>query len=289
MNPRIAVLLAGYNGKDYILEQIFSLLWQRDVDVDVFIRIDGDCPFFRSTLIDLSNVYPNLFILDGDVVSSSASNFFNLILGFDYGVYDYYAFSDQDDIWCPDKIINSLSYFKGAFPQGYSSGLTAFYENGKTLQQSLGSFCKYDYFFQAGGAGCTYVLNSLGFTFLSNFLNEHKSLQRVSAHDWLIYFIFRINGLRWSFGQESDLYYRQHSSNVAGINYGLLAKVKRLNPLFRGWFFNVLSILIKFSSSQDILPIFLNPFNIRRSYLSSFFMWLYYWFYFRILIGVKNN
>ncbi len=289
MKPKVAVLLAGYNGKEFILEQVFSLILQESVDIDIYIRVDGHCDIFRTILDNFSINFSNIHIINGDVRSTPSSNFYNLIFNVNYKNYDYFSFSDQDDIWLSDKIIYAISHFNKDTPQGFSSGVNAFYDNGKTSVLSLQKTRKYDYFFQAGGPGCTYILNSSGFKFLRNFLSDNQDLLSVSAHDWLIYYIFRIHGFYWSFGRDTKILYRQHLHNVAGINKGLSAKFKRLIPLFKGWYFKDLEILIRFASNLGKLPIFINPFNLRRSFLSSLVMWLYYWCYFRLVISLHKK
>ena len=38
--PKVAVLLAAYNGKKYIYDQIESILSQKDIDLNLFINVD---------------------------------------------------------------------------------------------------------------------------------------------------------------------------------------------------------------------------------------------------------
>ena len=103
----------------------------------------------------------------------------------------------------------------------------------------------------------------------------------VSAHDWLVYFIFRFNNMKWIIGTESYIYYRQHSSNVAGVNKGIKAKFKRVKILFHGWYFSDLMCLLSFAKRESNLPGFYNAFQLRRSKIQSVFIWMYFWFYFK--------
>ena len=40
VKPKVAILLAAYNGIDWIEEQIFSILNQESVEVEIFISVD---------------------------------------------------------------------------------------------------------------------------------------------------------------------------------------------------------------------------------------------------------
>lgn len=225
----------------------------------------------------LSSHYPRIHYIEGEVTSSPATNFYSLILQEFEDSYDFYALCDQDDVWLPTKLLDSISLFNGDMPQGASSGVTAVYPTGKAIPMQLGRMRTYDYFFQSGGPGCTYVLNKTGFLFLRSFLNVNCELLSVKAHDWLIYFIFRYSKLSWHFGGVNNIFYRQHSNNVAGLNRGIIAKMRRLKLLFSGWYIDDLKILINFSKKNNNFPLFINPLELRRTYISSFVIWFYFW------------
>jgi len=277
--PKVAILLAGYKGHKYIYEQILSLLGQKGVDVEIFIRVDGDCEIFSRLVLQLDKEYPNIHALNGDVISSSGMNFYKLILGITNYNFDYYALCDQDDIWYSGKLERAISFFKTDSVFGYSSGFTTFSSDGLKKSYSLGSQSQLDYMFQAGGPGCTFVFSRQGFEYIQKYLLKHDRLCSVLAHDWLVYFIIRLNGKRWVIDSQSSLLYRQHSSNVAGVNSGFGAKIKRLKILFNGWYIHDLQLLHGFARDQGFSFKFNNPFILRRHKLQSIFIWLYFWLY----------
>jgi len=281
MLPKIAILLAGYDGQKYIQEQVFSLINQKEVLVEIFIRIDGQSKIFIELVTRLENQFENIHYIKGDAISSPSKNFYNLILGMKRHDFDYYALCDQDDIWLDNKLTNAISNFNDDSAQGYSSAFTTFNSIGKKRTYQLGAQTKFDYFFQSAGPGCTFVLNNAGFDFLQSFLLKNPSMLSVSAHDWLIYFIFRFNNMKWIIDTESYIYYRQHFSNVAGVNKGIKAKFKRINMLFYGWYFSDLIHLLSFAKQKSKLPSFYNALQLRRSKIQSVFIWLCFWFYFK--------
>jgi len=279
--PKIAVLLAAYNGHKYIYEQVLSLISQKKVSVDVFIRVDGDCKIFSEIVSKLASQFDNVHYIKGDVLSSPSKNFYNLILETKDYNFDYYAFCDQDDVWCENKLIRAASSFTDESIYGYSSAFTTFNSSGRKKTHSIGRQTEFDYLFQSAGPGCTFVLSKAGFAFLQGYLVQHKELLSVLAHDWLIYFIMRLNKMKWFIDTESNILYRQHSSNVAGVNTGFNAKIKRMKLLFKGWYFSDLKCLFSFAKQHECTPRFTDVFALRRSKVHSFITWIYFWLYFR--------
>jgi rhamnosyltransferase len=281
MIPRFAILLAGFDGHKYLYEQVFSLLNQKSVSVDIFIRVDGHSLIFKNMVIQLASDYENIHFIQGDVISSSGMNFYKLILGMKDTTFDYYALCDQDDIWEDTKLQRAHKCLSDKSLSGYSSGFTTFNLKGTKKRHSNGQQCRFDHFFQSSGPGCTFVFDRAGFMFLRAYLMQNQELLSVLAHDWLIYFIFRTNDLGWHIDQESHLLYRQHASNVAGVNSGFAAKVKRIKLLFSGWYISDLILLMSFARRGGWAPSFLSPLQLRRSKAQSLFIWLYYWCFFK--------
>ena len=276
MIPRVAILLAGFNGHKHLYEQVFSLLNQKGVTVDIFIRVDGESLIFTNMVIQLASDYNNIHYIKGDVKSSSGMNFYKLILGMKDTTFDYYSLCDQDDIWEESKLQRAHQCLKDSPVSGYSSGFTTFFSTGQKKRYFNGQQTKYDHFFQSSGPGCTFVFDNKGFNFLRSYLTQEKKLLEVLAHDWLIYFIFRINSLGWHIDSESHLLYRQHDSNVAGVNSGFKAKLKRVSLLFKGWYISDLKKLHMFVISKGLYINFINPFEMRRSKIQSLFIYCYY-------------
>jgi rhamnosyltransferase len=100
---------------------------------------------------------------------------------------------------------------------------------------------KYDFLFEGGSAGCTYVMDRIFFLKLKEILQNTNYLNwKYFSHDWFIYFAARINGFKVFFDSNSYIYYRIHESNVHGqLNiFSLNALIKRLLLVQRGWYLN---------------------------------------------------
>lgn len=102
---KVAVLLSSYNGEKYIAEQIDSILAQTYPNIDIYVR--DDC----STDGTVAVLRP--YAERGDIILMEGEK----NLGYPEGFYemlrtvttaDYYSFSDQDDVWNPDKISRAV-------------------------------------------------------------------------------------------------------------------------------------------------------------------------------------
>ena len=119
----VCVLMSIYNGEQYIHEQIASIASQNNVDVTLEIRDDGS--------------------QDGSVAhAQSAAAQFNLpyriTIGENIGFLNsfeelllnaqgsqYYAFSDQDDVWKPEKLTRAIAALQASAdsPAVYASSV----------------------------------------------------------------------------------------------------------------------------------------------------------------------
>ncbi|OOH94013.1 glycosyltransferase, partial [Comamonas kerstersii] len=79
--PKVAVLLAAYNGEKYIQEQIESIVNQVDVDVYIYISIDASTDRTLEICQQLQKIYKNIFIINEgkERFGSAGKNFYYLI------------------------------------------------------------------------------------------------------------------------------------------------------------------------------------------------------------------
>lgn len=118
----VAVLLATYNGAAHCETQLISLLWQRGVDVHIYVRDDGSRDATPAILRDWAERHPGRFtIIDNEGVSTGSANgnFFALLAAIDTARHDYVAFADQDDVWTPDKLARAVKRLAEEGAEGY--------------------------------------------------------------------------------------------------------------------------------------------------------------------------
>lgn len=236
--PRFAVLLAAYNGMEWIEEQLDSILNQINVSVAVFISVDPSTDGTESFCSAYAGQHSNITLLPGIGRFGGASrNFFRLIRDVDFSSFDYVAFSDQDDLWHSDKLHRATSVLALGIFEGYSSNVIAFWPDGrKMLLDKAQPQVRWDYLFEAAGPGCTYVISRpLADAFKASLIENWELCQRVSLHDWYCYAYARHHGFRWFIDSTSSMHYRQHAANQVGANTGISAFTGRLKKITGGW------------------------------------------------------
>ena len=167
-----------------------------------------------------------------------AKNFLNALVSID-GYFDYYAFSDQDDIWHREKLekaINSL--------EGYPCNQANLYGSrteliGKTEEIKLGKSIEFkkspsfqNALTQNIFGGNTMMFNKYAFDLIcSSNIN-----QKIIAHDWWCYQIISGAGGNIFYDKNIYLKYRQHNNNLIGSNISLKDKWLRFCKVANGNF-----------------------------------------------------
>ncbi len=234
--PKIAVLLAAFNGSRYIEAQLDSIINQMNVHVTIIISDDLSTDGTYEILCQMSKLHDNIILLPQKKCGSPTKNFHYLLSSDDFSDYDYVAFSDQDDIWFTNKLDSAHLEITARKIYGYSSDVIAKYTNGKEVYLKKSYPLKdYDYFFESAGPGCTYVFKSCIVAEYIAFVNIHpEEVSVIDSHDWLIYAYVRSKNYGWYIDNNATLYYRQHASNNDGANIGLRAYYKRFVDVVQG-------------------------------------------------------
>jgi rhamnosyltransferase len=268
----VAVLLSAYNGISWIEEQILSILSQKDTSIEIFISVDLSDDKTYEWCQDCARENINIKVLPyGERFGGAAKNFFRLIRDVDFSYFDYIALSDQDDIWGSSKLHHAIRAIKQDDLDGYSSDVIAFWANGreKLVKKSFPQK-KLDYFFEAAGPGCTYVLKQQSAQKFKNFLIKNwEYINLVELHDWMIYAYFRSQGMKWKIDNRPLMRYRQHDHNQVGLNSGLKAYLIRFNKIKIKWYRNEVRkiiYLLNESSEKDI--------SLKRFFLIKNFWYL---------------
>ena len=251
-NPSIAVLLAAYNGMEWIEEQVASISSQKNTSIEIFISVDlsNDKTYEWCQDLAINNSYIKVLPY-GERFGGAAKNFYRLIRDVDFSYFDYIALSDQDDIWDSDKLHHAISVIEKDNLDGYSGNVTAFWSDGQErLVKKSFPQKRFDYFFEAAGPGCTYVLKQKSAQKFKKFLTKNWEVNNcIDSHDWLIYAFFRSRKMSWRIDSISLMLYRQHESNQVGLNFGFLAYLKRIKLIRNGWY---RSEVRKISEAVDI-------------------------------------
>lgn len=111
MSPEISIIIAAYNGEQYLSEQIKSILAQSYKDWQLLIRDDGSSDNTLGVISEYARQYPDIIklITDNDGNIGTSQNFLRLL---NHADTDYVMFCDQDDVWLPNKLSISLARLK---------------------------------------------------------------------------------------------------------------------------------------------------------------------------------
>ena len=266
---KIKILLATYNGEKYIKEQIDSILNQKDIEIDIAISDDGSKD---NTISIVAGNYPEIpLVINNPGTGSAAKNFLKMIsnLNFD-DEFNYVAFSDQDDIWLPEKMISATKILKKDNADLYCSNLTKWDNSNNSYSELKKDFPqkKFDFLFEGGSAGCTYVFTKKLAKELQNFLIKVDSSNwKGFSHDWLVYFFARTRKYSVYIDGNSYINYRLHSENVHGhLNKFSWNTVKeKTSAVFSGYYENHVQNYIKYLDENS------EEYIIYKKFLKGYF------------------
>jgi rhamnosyltransferase len=240
ISPKFAICLAVFNGIKWIDEQLKTILTQYGVEVSIFVSVDSSNDGSEELVNRIAAIEPRIFVLPhGCHFGGAAYNFFRILRDVDFSDFDYVSFSDQDDIWLPNKLLRAHEVLSGTGADAYSSNVTAFWPDGrKALIEKSQHQVQWDFLFESAGPGCTFVMRRNLACTIQNFLKTRRNqVQQVGQgqHDWFIYAFARANGYRWVIDDYAGMLYRQHENNLVGVNAGWSAFIFRVRKVLGGW------------------------------------------------------
>ena len=240
--------MAAYNGKQFIAQQLQTILNQTHKPCKILINIDLSADETVTIVGDYATNFSEIEILSSNKrFGSAAANFFYLLLITDFSNIDYIVLADQDDLWNEDKLGKAIEKLEQGY-DGYSSNVEAFWDDSRkkvlTKNQSQQNF---DHLFESAGPGCTFVISKKLATKLQNFLknNQNQISQMKQYHDWLIYAFARTNYYKWFIDGYASMQYRQHALNDFGAHVGFSGFLVRVKRVLKGEGFDQVLRLIK--------------------------------------------
>ena len=238
--PKVVVLLATYNGEQWLNEQIKSIINQENVETRVLVSDDGSSDstvqivtgYIGTGLVELLPKSKTRF-------GSACANFLHLIISANLGNAEYVALSDQDDLWFPGKLFRAISVLGQKSAGAYSSDVEAFWSNGKAkIIRKSQKQKRLDYLFSSPSPGCSFLFRRDVFNSVRSWLSAIElEAAKIRWHDWLLYAFVRSQGIDWYIDDYISLKYRQHRGNDTGANCGIRGKFWRLWFLIRGDYF----------------------------------------------------
>lgn len=212
---KVQVLLSSYNGEKYLAAQLESILAQDYEEISILIRDDGSTDHTLEIIQCYADKYTNIGYYVGKNLGVQQS-FFQLMQHADKTA-DYYAFSDQDDVWLPEKIRQAVQLLEKqdqSLPLLYASKTTLVDAELKeiTIRKKRVQIRP-----EFGNAlvenvctGCTEVFNRRLLELVTKQTPTHAIM-----HDWWLYLCATAFG-RVYYDANSYILYRQHGNNQVG-------------------------------------------------------------------------
>ncbi|MCK7476029.1 MAG: glycosyltransferase family 2 protein [Rhodopseudomonas palustris] len=226
----MAILLCTYHGRHYLAEQLDTFAAQTHTNWEVWASDDGSQDDTHAILEGYQQKWPpgRLSIHFGPA-EGFAANFLSLTCKADIEA-DYYAYSDQDDIWEPNKLARAVEWLETIsenIPALYCSrtqivdadnneiGVSPLFSKPPSFANAL---------MQNIGGGNTMVFNNAA----RNLMREAGANLPIVTHDWWTYMVVTGCGGAVFYDTEPTLRYRQHDDNLVGMNATWAARFKRI-------------------------------------------------------------
>ena len=236
----VAILMCTYNGAKYLGAQLESIMRQTHANWSLWVSDDGSTDETLACLQEFSRNLTQPFFLIQGPRQGAIANFTSLIQRKDIEA-DYFSFSDQDDLWHPDKLARALKWHETVpadVPNLYG-GRTRLVDSNAVETGCSPLFSREPSFsnalVQSIMGGNTMVMNRAA---RSLWLKTPNGADIV-AQDWWSYILVSGAGGHICYDPVPGLDYRQHGANVIGANTGWRARLVRMRKLangnFRDW------------------------------------------------------
>lgn len=240
----LCILMAVYNGARWLPEQLESFAAQDHQNWQLLASDDRSVDRSCELIAAFAAGQPQAVTCLAGPGQGGAQNFLSLLRAVpDYLPQDgWLAFSDQDDIWCADRLSRGIARLQRCDPDRpalYCSATTVVDQDGQKARpsrrhQRAPSFR--NALTQNIAAGNTILLNAAATRLLCAAAQE---IDDFVVHDWWAYQMITGVGGEVIYDPQPTLQYRQHTGNEIGANQGLKAAWRRgaflLKGGVRGW------------------------------------------------------
>ena len=234
---KIDILMATYNGEEFLREQIDSILEQTYSNFRLIISDDCSKDNTREILREYQKKDERIEIYFQEKNLGYVKNFEFLLNKVQNEIY---MLSDQDDYWLPNKVEKSLEKLKEEKADFVFGDLEVVDKNLKKIYESFGDFMllnrkiekyidsyKVNYLYNCV-TGCTILAKK---DTLKNILPIPK-ISKYLIHDHWMGLMAAIYG-KVAYIPEKYIKYRQHGDNQVGVNkishgFSKLEQVRRL-------------------------------------------------------------
>lgn len=221
--------MSTYNGEKYIAQQIESIQKQTFTDWQLIIRDDGSTDKTCQIIQKIIQTDARMQLIQAENVGVIQS-FYELVKK---ETADFYFFSDQDDVWLPEKLEIVLAQAK----KQQNNEPILYYTDLKIVDKHLTVLSKSMIKLQSDHAntnlnqeltentvtGCTMMINH-------RLAEKWQDSSNIIMHDWWLALLAAALG-KLIYIDQPTILYRQHADNVLGAR----TLSKRMKNWFNHW------------------------------------------------------
>lgn len=232
----VAILLCTFNGARFLPAQLASFDDQTWRDWRLFASDDGSSDDTATVLAQhQKKLGSNRMQIRSGPRRGFVANFLGLVCDPSIDA-DYYAYSDQDDVWAPEKLtraIGALEKVPSHIPAVFGSRTCLIRDDGREF--GLSPLFRHKPQFrnalvQSIAGGNTMVINAAA----REHLMAGGARINVPGHDWWTYLVTTAVGGQIHYDPTPLVKYRVHPGNIMGSNAGVYNHARRLHMVARG-------------------------------------------------------
>lgn len=227
---KVQILVSTYNGEQYLVEQLNSLMEQTHSHVFITIRDDGSSDRTTAIIREYVSNYPYKIEAFYEKNVGVIASFFELLLKHVHNDTDYVCFCDQDDVWMPDKLergIHALGGHTGDMPMMHITSTQMVNDMLQPLNCWPPAPKRGPSFFNALleniAVGATMMVNRSAIELMQRHVPNPK---HIVMHDWWAYLAVSAFG-QVIYDEKPSILYRQHQRNVIGGQNGIIETLKK--------------------------------------------------------------
>lgn len=229
----VAILMCTYNGGTYLGEQLESFFEQDHDNWSLWVSDDGSTDQTLDIIDRYKDCFPDRRITVFEGPKKGFCWNFQTLLQHEIEA-DFFAISDQDDVWLPEKLSRAIEIMSTHKTDLYGGRTITLSKTGRRVGHSP-LFTKELSFknalVQSIMGGNTMILSKPFVQML-----RQTKVTDVASHDWWLYLLCTGSRFRVYYDAHATILYRQHGDNLVGANTGMRARIHRLKRLFRGDF-----------------------------------------------------
>ena len=233
---QVAILMCTKDGAAFLGEQLRSIADQSHTNWSLFVSDDGSNDETREILRHFADSHVQKTTVRNGPGKGACANFLSLATDPTIDA-DYFAFSDQDDIWYENKLERALTWLvttPADVPALYCGRTELVTSDGQSYGFSpliTRPIAFRNAIIQSLGGGNTMVFNKAAKRVL-----ETTGKLDVVLHDWWMYQLVSAVGGAIHYDPQPMLKYRQHPDNLIGSNRGWGARLVRFRMVMKGRF-----------------------------------------------------